>query len=717
MKYTVEETRMGAEEADDAWGKTVVVGIKMEAESRELLTWALVKAVNSGDRVIALHVLPSAAAEVSDTDGKPSSLISLAKAFDAVLAVYEGFCNLKQVDLKLKVRQGSSIRKILVEEASSVSASKLILGVAKGHHGICSSSTSVAKYCTKKLSRGCLVLAIDNGKIIFQKEGSKCPYAFFQKNLSTKRDKLRGEHGKLVNTENPVSYGQLTSPGNRLTCEMNRENEPNTFSTLAALGAEELPVHEPVNESEKEISLALVSLKKHESSMGCVSILTRDFPDVKPGWPLIRRVFSTRKSNASQEKPKASLVQRAIQIPGWYSTSAMVHPDLKPGKAEAAAKCVFDDELLSLRDKYSSMCRFLSYRELMQATSNFSSDKIIGKGGSSTVYLGCLDDGKKVAVKILKPSVDVLKDFLPEIEIITKLHHKNIISLYGFCAENQHLALVYDFLSRGSLEDNLLDKSNHLGWAERYKIAVGVAEALSYLHSNDGTQPVIHRDVKSSNILLSDSFEPQLSDFGLAQWAESPPQNRENTACNDLAGTFGYLAPEYFMYGKIDEKVDIYAFGVVLLELVSGRKPVCNGCPKGQESLVMWAKPSLLSGKFEQLVDSLLGDNYVFDEMERMLLAASLCIRQSPHFRPSAALVLKLLQGDCEAIERARLESRDMLAFNGLDNEAGISSPLIQSHISLALLDVEDDVLSIGSTDQSDNFLTGNVSLEDFLKR
>ncbi|KAG0499764.1 hypothetical protein HPP92_004455 [Vanilla planifolia] len=668
---------MGAEEADDAWGKTVVVGIKMEAESRELLTWALVKAVNSGDRVIALHVLPSAA-EVSDTDGKPSSLISLAKAFDAVLAVYEGFCNLKQVDLKLKVRRGSSIRKILVEEASSVSASKLILGVAKGHHGICSSSTTVAKYCTKKLSRGCLVLAIDNGKIIFQKEGSKCPYAFFQKNLSTKRDKLRGEHGKLVNTENPVSYGQLTSPGNRLT---------------SALGAEELPVHEPVNESEKEISLALVSVKKHESSMGCVSILTRDFPDVKPGWPLIRR------------------------IPGWYSTSAMVHPDLKPGKAEAAAKCVFDDELLSLRDKYSSMCRFLSYRELMQATSNFSSDKIIGKGGSSTVYLGCLDDGKKVAVKILKPSVNVLKDFLPEIEIITKLHHKNIISLYGFCAENQHLALVYDFLSRGSLEDNLLDKSNHLGWAERYKIAVGVAEALSYLHSNDGTQPVIHRDVKSSNILLSDSFEPQLSDFGLAQWAESPPQNRENTACNDLAGTFGYLAPEYFMYGKIDEKVDIYAFGVVLLELVSGRKPVCNGCPKGQESLVMWAKPSLLSGKFEQLVDSLLGDNYVFDEMETMLLAASLCIRQSPHFRPSAALVLKLLQGDCEAIERARLESRDMLAFNGLDNGAGISSPLIQSHISLALLDVEDDVLSIGSTDQSDNFLTGNVSLEDFLKR
>ncbi|KAG0503982.1 hypothetical protein HPP92_004054 [Vanilla planifolia] len=701
MKYTVEETRMGAEEADDAWGKTVVVGIKMEAESRELLTWALVKAVNS---------------EVSDTDGKPSSLISLAKAFDAVLAVYEGFCNLKQVDLKLKVRQGSSIRKILVEEASSVSASSSYLALPRATMAFAHHRPQLPNTAQRNFLVDAWYSPLIMERSFFQKEGSKCPYAFFQKNLSTKRDKLRGEHGKLVNTENPVSYGQLTSPGNRLTCEMNRENEPKTFSTLAALGAEELPVHEPVNESEKEISLALVSLKKHESSMGCVSILTRDFPDVKPGWPLIRRVFSTRKSNASQEKPKASLVQRAIQIPGWYSTSAMVHPDLKPGKAEAAAKCVFDDELLSLRDKYSSMCRFLSYRELMQATSNFSSDKIIGKGGSSTVYLGCLDDGKKVAVKILKPSVDVLKDFLPEIEIIIKLHHKNIISLYGFCAENQHLALVYDFLSRVSLEDNLLDKSNHLGWAERYKIAVGVAEALSYLHSNDGTQPVIHRDVKSSNILLSDSFEPQLSDFGLAQWAESPPQNRENTACNDLAGTFGYLAPEYFMYGKIDEKVDIYAFGVVLLELVSGRKPVCNGCPKGQESLVMWAKPSLLSGKFEQLVDSSWVITMSLMKWKECCLQL-LCIRQSPHFRPSAALVLKLLQGDCEAIERARLESRDMLAFNGLDNEAGISSPLIQSHISLALLDVEDDVLSIGSTDQSDNFLTGNVSLEDFLKR
>lgn len=164
---------------------------------------------------------------------------------------------------------------------------------------------------------------------------------------------------------------------------------------------------------------------------------------------------------------------------------------------------------------------------------------MIGKGGSSQVYRGCLSDGKELAVKILKPSEDVLKEFVLEIEIITALHHKNIISLFGFCFEDNHLLLVYDFLPRGSLEENLhgkqlLDNVNlgfmllhyplnendycisgnekepfSFGWNERYRVAIGVAEALDYLHNREG-QSVIHRDIKSSNILLSDDFEPQV---------------------------------------------------------------------------------------------------------------------------------------------------------------------------------------------------------------
>jgi len=200
-------------------------------------------------------------------------------------------------------------------------------------------------------------------------------------------------------------------------------------------------------------------------------------------------------------------------------------------------------------------------------------------------------------------------------------------------------------------------------------------------------------------------FEPQLSDFGLAKWAST---TSSHITCTDVAGTFGYLAPEYFMFGKVNDKIDVYAFGVVLLELLSGRKPISNDHPKGQESLVMWAKPILNGGKVAQLLDPSLAKNYDSDQLERMVLAATLCIRRAPRARPQMSIVLKLLQGDSEVTDWARLQVNSSDGTDMLDDEAFPRSNL-QSHLNLALLDVQEDSLSMSSIEQS-------VSFEDYLR-
>ncbi|KAG2716163.1 hypothetical protein I3760_03G110900 [Carya illinoinensis] len=481
-------------------------------------------------------------------------------------------------------------------------------------------------------------------------------------------------------------------------------------------------------------------------------------------------MFLPKRQCAEKSAKRTSVFQWVSRLPSWHS-SAVVYPGRKKRTSDqdddnyssldeesgaivpfgSAAVCgplspcnamgSLPKELLGLHEKYSSICRLFTYQELSSATSSFMPENLVGKGGSSYVYKGCLPDGQELAVKILKPSEDVLKEFVQEIEIITTLHHKNIISLFGFCFEDNNLLLVYDFLSRGSLEENLHGKLSFgficlerekimlyspifffllflincrysdlgskkggkaFGWQERFNVAMGVAEALDFLH-NGCVEPVIHRDVKSSNILLSVDFEPQLSDFGLASWASAS----SHITCTDVAGTFGYLAPEYFMQGKVSDKVDVFAFGVVLLELLSGRKPINSTHPKDQESLVMWARPILNSGKFPQLLDPSLENDYDNDQIERMVLAATLCIRREPILRPQISLVSKLLQGDEEVTRQAKQQLSTSEEVDVLDGESFVAN--IQSHLNVALLDVEDDSHSSSSSEQS-------ISIEDYLK-
>ncbi|CAN0928433.1 Protein kinase STUNTED [Linum grandiflorum] len=721
-------------------GRKVLVGVKMDSLSRELLTWALVKVAEPGDVVIALHVLGNN--QIVDRDGK-SSLLSLVKAFDSVLAVYEGFCNLKQVDLKLKICRGSSIRKILVREANSYSAKKLILGAvnSSNYTVVVKSPTSVAKYCAKKLGDSCSVIAVHNGKVVFQRHPSLPPSDSTSQGDDRSSSSNRQRRGLLNKIQRSISLhksSKIVSEDvgggvNGQTLQEALMNARSSTSLESVLVKDRCLVCKTQTQSDckeprgshddVDDSLALVPVPEAQVASSSITLLVKQLPESKPGWPLLSRVAS--RDLKPGERPtmrKISVVQWALRLPSRQLQLSITNGDneesgaIVPVGLETVTSLHSPDhslnslpkELEDLHEKYSSTCRLFKLQELASATSSFLPENLIGRGGSSQVYKGRLRDGQELAVKILKPSEDVIKEFVLEIEIITALHHKNIISLLGFCFEdNKHLLLVYDLLSRGSLEENLHGnrKDAAFGWSERYRVAVGVAEALEYLH-NTSDHPVIHRDVKSSNILLSDDFEPQLSDFGLAKWAST---SSSHIVCTDVAGTFGYLAPEYFMYGKVNDKIDVYAFGVVLLELISGRKPISNDLPKGQESVVMWAKPILHSGKISQLLDSSLGSNYDHEEIQRMVLAATLCIRRAPRARPSMSTVLKLLKGDGEVMKWAKQE----VNVAGEDSDSldeGVSPRSdLKSHLDLAMLDVEDDSLSTSSLEQ-------NLSLEEYLQ-
>ncbi|PKI42686.1 hypothetical protein CRG98_036968 [Punica granatum] len=263
--------------------------------------------------------------------------------------------------------------------------------------------------------------------------------------------------------------------------------------------------------------------------------------------------------------------------------------------------------------------------------------------------MGQLPNGRVVAVKQLKAgSGQGEREFRAEVEIISRVHHRHLVSLVGYCISEQQRLLIYEFVPNKTLEHHLHGKGMPvLEWTKRVKIALGSAKGLAYLHE-DCNPKIIHRDIKSANILLDDAFEAQVADFGLAKL-----NNDSNTHVSTrVMGTFGYLAPEYASSGKLTDRSDVFSFGVVLLELVTGRKPVDASQPLGDESLVEWARPLLIqaleTGDVSELVDQRLGKSYVESEMLRMIEAAAACIRHSAPKRPRMVQVLRALDSDSE---------------------------------------------------------------------
>ncbi|XP_026405000.1 proline-rich receptor-like protein kinase PERK8 isoform X2 [Papaver somniferum] len=292
-----------------------------------------------------------------------------------------------------------------------------------------------------------------------------------------------------------------------------------------------------------------------------------------------------------------------------------------------------------------------SYEDLMEITNGFSKQNILGQGGFGCVYKGRLLDGRAVAVKQLKTgSSQGEREFRAEVEIISRVHHRHLVSLVGYCiAENQRL-LVYEFLPNNNLDHHLHGKGMPvMEWPKRIKIALGAARGLAYLH-DDCNPKIIHRDIKSANILLDDTFEAQVSDFGLAKLAS----DYNTHVSTRVVGTVGYMAPEYASSGKLTDRSDVYSFGVVLLELVTGRKAIDPTQPLGDESLVEWARPLLIhaldTGNFAALIDPKLESRYVETDMLRMIEAAAACVRHAAPRRPRMVQVLRALDSECDGL-------------------------------------------------------------------
>ncbi|XP_065633527.1 proline-rich receptor-like protein kinase PERK13 [Quercus suber] len=292
---------------------------------------------------------------------------------------------------------------------------------------------------------------------------------------------------------------------------------------------------------------------------------------------------------------------------------------------------------------------FFTYEEVMEITNGFSRQNVIGEGGFGYVYKGHLPDGRVVAVKQLKAgSGQGEREFRAEVEIISRVHHRHLVSLVGYCISEQQRMLIYEFVPNKTLEHHMHGQGMPvLDWTKRMKIALGSAKGLAYLHE-DCHPKIIHRDIKSANILLDDAFEAQVADFGLAKLANDTYTH----VSTRVMGTFGYLAPEYASSGKLTDRSDVFSFGVVLLELITGRKPVDPRQPLGDESLVEWARPHLIhaleTGDFGELVDPRLEKQYVVVEMFRMIEAAAACIRHSAPKRPRMAQVVRALDSEGE---------------------------------------------------------------------
>ncbi|KAK1434048.1 hypothetical protein QVD17_10966 [Tagetes erecta] len=289
--------------------------------------------------------------------------------------------------------------------------------------------------------------------------------------------------------------------------------------------------------------------------------------------------------------------------------------------------------------------RIFSLKELHAATNNFNYDNKLGEGGFGSVYWGQLWDGSQIAVKRLKVwSNKADMEFAVEIEILARVRHKNLLSLRGYCAEGQERLIVYDYMPNLSLLSHLHGQSSSestLDWPRRMAIAIGSAEGIAYLHHH-ATPHIIHRNIKANNVLLDEDFKPLVADFSFAKLM---PDGATHVTTR-VKGTLGYMAPEYAALGKASESCDVYSFGILLLELASGKKPIEKINSTSTRSIKEWALPLVYARKFSEIADPKMNGTYVEEELKRVIFVGLICAHDQPEKRLTILEVVELLKGE-----------------------------------------------------------------------
>ncbi|KAB5514712.1 hypothetical protein DKX38_028618 [Salix brachista] len=377
-----------------------------------------------------------------------------------------------------------------------------------------------------------------------------------------------------------------------------------------------------------------------------------------------------------------------VTVNNWFS---MVTMTFTRRRSAALGKTAPEDiELPDLPDETSeSKLRVFTFEQLKTATFSFRSDMLLGKGGFGSVYKGLLKEKliftgyarkRRIAVKkldsdskqglrqwqvlekhgdVAEPDVpkrcfhgffnaidcEVRSDIETEVSFLARVSHPNIVKLLGYCQENENkeLLIVYQFMEKGSLNYHLFAKRTDrlLSWATRLKIITGMARALSYLHTME--RPIIFRDFKTSNILLDENYTPKLSDFGLAKWG---PGDGSSYVTGNVMGTYGYVGPEYKKGGKLYVKSDVYSYGVVLMEMLTGLRAIDKKRPPGQQDLREWALPFLSDRtKLRHIMDPRLQGKYGTKQASEIAALAVRCVKANPTFRPSMKEVAERLDG------------------------------------------------------------------------